>query len=148
LGLRVSTLDPNLIEVKNVFDRAIAGIFIVVSLLLLYTLRTAPLKSALFPGVVLLVLIGLSLTIIIRKVKERKDLFVNFKDVIIVFLLFGLYIILLPRIGFLITTVAFLIVSLFVLGYKGSKLKIIIISTLVALCIYFIFANFLHVNLP
>jgi len=131
-----------------VFDRAIAGIFIVVSLLLLYTLRTAPLKSALFPGVVLLVLIGLSLTIIIRKVKERKDLFVNFKDVIIVFLLFGLYIILLPRIGFLITTVAFLIVSLFVLGYKGSKLKIIIISTLVALCIYFIFANFLHVNLP
>lgn len=148
MGLRVSTLDPNLIEVKNVFDRAIAGIFIVVSLLLLYTLRTAPLKSALFPGVVLLVLIGLSLTIIIRKVKERKDLFVNFKDVIIVFLLFGLYIILLPRIGFLITTVAFLIVSLFVLGYKGSKLKIIIISTLVALCIYFIFANFLHVNLP
>lgn len=148
MGLRVYTLDPNLIEVKSVFDRAIAGIFMGVSLLLLYTLRTAPLKSALFPGVVLLVLIGLSLIIIIRKVKERKDLFVNFKDVIIEFLLFGLYIILLPRIGFIIATVAFLIVSLFVLGYKGSKLKIIIISTLVALCIYFIFANFLHVNLP
>ena len=121
-----------------------------------------PYGSALFPRILLVVIGSFSLLILVRsllvKVPERagaKQLvagcFKSRRTILALFLLFGLYAALLPAVGYIATTMGFLVASLALLMGIDTRRKWIINLTLsftLTLVIFVVFRYGLNVWLP
>ena len=121
-----------------------------------------PYGSALFPRILLVVIGLLSLLILVRsllvKVPERAGVkqlitewFQSRRIILALFLLFGLYAALLPLVGYIVSTIGFLVVSLALLMGINTRRKWMInltISCTLAIVIFVVFRYGLNVWLP
>jgi len=121
-----------------------------------------PYGSALFPRILLVVIGIFSLLILVRsllvKVPERagakqliNEWFQSRRTILALFLLFGLYAALLPAVGYIATTMGFLVASLALLMGIDTRRKWIINLTLsftLTLVIFVVFRYGLNVWLP
>lgn len=121
-----------------------------------------PYGSALFPRILLVVIGSFSLLILVRsllvKVPERAgakqlvaEWFKSRRTIFALFLLFGLYAALLPAVGYIATTMGFLVASLALLMGIDTRRKWIINLTLsftLTLVIFVVFRYGLNVWLP
>ncbi len=128
-------------------DRIVGIVLISMSVFLLWSLRTAPFEAASFPSALFVLLIGLSLALIIKTKPQSKSPFENIKDVGVGAFFVIAYILILPKIGFIITTMVFLFVSMNISGYKASQLKKILLSSSITFCAYVVFVIFLGIPL-
>ncbi|MDQ0256626.1 hypothetical protein J2S74_004048 [Evansella vedderi] len=124
------------------------------------------LNAGSFPKLIAILLAFLSLILVISKVKEllskraeleKVDVKVYVKKLIkeyklVFFTLFSLlgYIFLMQYIGFIVTTILFIIVTGYVIGPKSKKdlLIISLVSVIITFSVYAFFQNVLHVRFP
>lgn len=115
--------------------------------------------SSFFPRIIIGILLGLSVIMLIRsllvKKTEVKTSFKAFKAeyklVLIIFAVTTVYIFILDKIGFLIATIIFMLVSQAILRGLKTKKDValnMVISAVAPVFIYYIFTNFLNINLP
>ena len=128
-------------------DRITGIVFILLSCLLLWSLRNVPFEAAAFPVVLFVILIFLSSFLIFGRWKGKYT-FENLRDVGIAAAVMIVYSLLLPLTGFPITTGIMLWVSMWLGGYKGSKFKLPILAAVLAGCIYWVFFKLLGVPEP
>lgn len=121
-----------------------------------------PYGSALFPRILLVVIGSFSLLILVRsllvKAPERAsakqlvaEWFKSRRTILALFLLFGLYAALLPAVGYIATTISFLVASLALLMGIDTRRKWIInltLSVTLTLVIFVVFRYGLNVWLP
>jgi putative tricarboxylic transport membrane protein len=82
---------------------------------------------------------------------EWKEFIKKYMNIILLFLFFGIYVFLLPNVGFIIATILFMFVSqALLMGVKKRKQLIvnICVTSVSTFFIYFIFTNFLSIWLP
>ncbi|OUM85578.1 MAG: hypothetical protein BAA01_12155 [Bacillus thermozeamaize] len=127
-------------------DRIVGVILILISAGLLYSLKGATFEASIFPSFFLVLLIVLS-SLLVIKPSGSKLTFDNIKGLLIQFALILLYLFALPRIGFIISTLFYLFIAIYLSGYRKWIHNIVTTSCLTIL-LYFIFARYLHVNLP
>ncbi|MHB0895937.1 MAG: tripartite tricarboxylate transporter TctB family protein [Spirochaetales bacterium] len=120
---------------------------ILVSAFLLYTLRDNTLQTTLFPTILLIVFVALGIALIFSKGKETYS-FGKFRTVLLVYIIFALYIMALPYLGFIISTALFIGLFLVLTKYKTSILGFVLIPIAVSLSIWFVFAFLFKVSLP
>lgn len=128
-------------------DRITGIVLILLSCLLLWSLRNVPFEAAAFPVVLFVILIFLSSFLIFGRWKGKYT-FENLRDVGIAAAVMIVYSLLLPLTGFPITTGVMLWVSMWLGGYKGSKFKLPILAAVLAGCIYWVFFKLLGVPEP
>lgn len=111
-----------------------------------------------FPKIIAIAMFILAVVNIIKILKLKKIVF-NFpkekilqkhKEVFVILLLFAIYVILMKRIGFLITSILFMISAQWYLSNKSKKnIPVIIVITLfISLGTYYFFTNYLNVIFP
>lgn len=128
-------------------DRQLGIIGLVVFLFLLGTLWDRSFQARALPTVVLAILIVLSITMICRKQQERYD-FTYLRHVLLYGGLIIIYVILLPLIGFVISTSGFLAAFLFLQKYPMKPWKIILFAICTSFVFYALFAWGFQVRLP
>ncbi|MFC0472532.1 tripartite tricarboxylate transporter TctB family protein [Halalkalibacter kiskunsagensis] len=149
------------------------GIALIVLCILIYSqsgdfpqFNETTLNPGSFPQLIAILLALLSLILIILKGKELlsqkaeihkknvseylKELFVEYKLVFIAIVNLFLYIFLMQFIGFVVTTIIFIIVTGLIIGPKKKKdiVKISIISVVITVTAYIFFENVLYVRFP
>lgn len=77
---------------------------------------------------------------------EKEDEVSYLRVALVVALLFAWYL-LMPRVGFLISTVVAMCVMCYLLGCR-NKIVLVVFPLVFTLAVYFIFVNLLHVSLP
>jgi hypothetical protein len=128
-------------------DRITGIVLILLSCLLLWSLRTVPFEAAAFPVVLFAILIFLSVFLIFGRWRGKYT-FENPRDVGIAAAVMIVYSLLLPLTGFPISTGVMLWVSMWIGGYKVSKYKLPLLAALLAGCIYWVFFKLLGVPEP
>jgi putative tricarboxylic transport membrane protein len=153
-------------------DGVIGLIIVVMSILLLYnttgipTPPIVPLGPAFYPQILLALLLIMGMILFILdiskrkpsgekkedKKKDRRDKgwLIKYKKIIWGFVVFGLYILFIPIIGFYSTTAIVLVVLQGLLGYREFKQLplFFVISIVTTVCIYLIFEKYLMVVFP
>lgn len=117
-------------------------------------------SSAFYPRILLAVIAALTVVLLItsflgnkkgtRKKVEFKDL-EKYAKVVLLFVFFGIYISILPYLGFILSSTIYLFISQGILmGYRKVKTLIlnVAVSLIATFSIYFIFNNLLNVWLP
>ena len=129
-------------------------IVIIVAVLLLLNISKFPEEAARLPRLVVLVMLlfGAYLTMISLLIKRRKAETgevasgENYRDLAIAAISIILYIFLISKIGFIVSSVAFLLLAMIV---KGQKIATsIIITTATMATLYFVFIIWLAIPLP
>lgn len=128
-------------------DKIIGILSILVSVFLLFSLRGNTLQTTLFPGILLIAFMALGIALIFGKGKETYK-FGNFRTVALTYIIFAAYIVILPHLGFIISTTLFIGLFLVLNKYKTSTLGFILIPIAVSLSIWFVFAYLFKVSLP
>jgi len=128
-------------------DKTIGILSILVSAFLLFSLRGNTLQTTLFPTMLLIVFVVLGIALIFGKGKETYK-FSNFRTVLLIYIVFVIYIVVLPHLGFIISTALFIGLFLVLTKYKTSKLGFVLIPIAVSLSIWFVFAYLFKVSLP
>lgn len=107
------------------------------------------LSPALFPLIISISILILSIILIFKSFRERELLKKrdNIKPLLLIIGVSFLYLFLLPRLHFIVSSTLYLLSFLFILGERRWKL-ILPISLITPLLIYFIFGNLLDVLLP
>lgn len=108
------------------------------------------LSPYLFPLAISIMLFFLSISLILegrRKGSEERKVVNHYMEMLLYILICFIYYLLLPFVGFLISTAAFLIFTFRLLGLKKWPL-IILLSVIATLFVYVLFALTLHVMLP
>ena len=107
------------------------------------------LSPALFPLIISISILILSIILIFKSFRERELLKKrdNIKPLLLIIGVSFLYLFLLPRLHFIVSSILYLLSFLFILGERRWKL-ILPISLITPLLIYFIFGNLLDVLLP
>lgn len=140
----------------------VSSIIIAISIYFLFLTQTikdaagGKLGPRFFPYVVLLVIIGLSIVVIGQTLKSKeKDESIKMSKselikVVITLVFFIIYITIMDKIGFMISTVLFLFfLSSFYYGEINKGLiKIFIFSLIAPFCLYQLFNNVFNVLLP
>lgn len=126
----------------------------------------APLQAASFPQFITVLLGGLSLILVLIKAKEllaqrserpagnikdhAKNFYQEYKLVLITIVSLALYIFIMQFIGFIITTIVFIIATGLIIGPKKKKDFLILsaIAVVVTLSTFFFFENVLYVRFP
>jgi len=153
-------------------DAVIGLIIVVMSILLLFntmgipTPPIVPLGPAFYPRILLSLLLIMGMILFIsyifkerslraikaekRETREEKGWLIRYKKVIWSFVVFGLYILFIPIIGFYSTTAIVLVILQGLLGYRELKQFSIffMISIITTVCIYLIFEKYLMVVFP
>lgn len=127
-------------------DRILGSTVIIISLILLYSLRDATVEAYVFPAFFLVILIIFYLILIIKP-SEDKIKFQNLKDLGLQVVLIILYINVLPYVGFIISTLIFLFSSIHFSGYKNWR-KNLLVTVIVTVLLYIVFNYYLQVRLP
>ncbi|MCR5732285.1 MAG: tripartite tricarboxylate transporter TctB family protein [Sphaerochaetaceae bacterium] len=108
------------------------------------------LSPYLFPLAISIMLFALSISLLIegrKKEEAKKDKSVHYRDMLLYILICFIYYLLLPYVGFLVSTVVFLIFTFRLLGLKKWSMTILL-SVVATLFVYILFARLLHVMLP
>jgi hypothetical protein len=153
-------------------DGVIGLIIAVMSMLLLYnttgipTPPIVPLGPAFYPRILLALLLIMGMILFIFDISKRRPSgprqedkkkgledegwLIRYKKVIWGFIVFGLYILFIPVIGFYASTAIVLVILQAILGYRELKQLPIffLISIMTTICIYFIFEKYLMVVFP
>ncbi len=129
-------------------DRWFGAFWLCVFSWLLYTLREKRFETAAFPGALLIILIILCLILIFRKGHNEKYDFRHLRAVLLYGGLTVAYALLLPHIGFILSTTAFLSIFLICLKYPLKPWWIVLISAVVAFLLWLLFAKGFSVRLP
>ncbi|MDD6282740.1 MAG: tripartite tricarboxylate transporter TctB family protein [Oribacterium sp.] len=79
--------------------------------------------------------------------RQETQIVTQAKTIIPYIVLIIAYLLLLPRIGYVLATVLFMILSFIYLRFK-SKIGMVVISVVTTVLLYFVFTNFLEVILP
>lgn len=107
------------------------------------------LSPALFPLIITSFLFVLSIILIIRSFneadEEKKNS--NIKPLFLIIAVSFLYLFLLPKVHFIVSSVLYLLSFLIILGERRWKI-IVPISIITPILVYFIFGNLLNVLLP
>lgn len=99
--------------------------------------------------VLLIILMILCVVLILRREHNKKTYdFSALKGVAIYVALFALYVVVLPHIGFIISTTLFITVFLLLQRYPLPKYRILLLSAVVAVSGYLLFAKGFGVRLP
>ncbi|HLR71279.1 MAG TPA: tripartite tricarboxylate transporter TctB family protein [Pseudogracilibacillus sp.] len=141
----------------------ILGIFLFVfSLIYLYfsfrlpPYDLVPVDSDVVPIVLGIILMILSIILFFSKgseedeAKQKKLIPENIKDLYMILIVVGLifiYIWFLERAGFVVTSVLFIFVTTYVLGYRRHIINLIV-SVSIPLAFYFVFSSLLEISLP
>jgi hypothetical protein len=128
-------------------DRIIGLISILLSIFLLLSLKEKTFEAKAFPTVLLLILIALSIMLVFDKKKETYK-FENFKSILLNCILFLGYILVIPYVGFIISSTCFISLFIIINNYSMKKITVIIMSLLVSLIIWFIFSYLFGISLP
>lgn len=153
-------------------DAVIGLIIVVMSILLLFntmgipTPPIVPLGPAFYPRILLGLLLIMGMILFIlgilkgrssgdkksekKKVLEDERWLIRYKKIIWGFVVFGLYILFIPIIGFYVSTAIVLVILQGILGYRELKQFSIffMISIITTVCIYLIFEKYLMVVFP
>ncbi|HEU4342877.1 MAG TPA: tripartite tricarboxylate transporter TctB family protein [Candidatus Binatia bacterium] len=118
-----------------------------------------PIGPAFYPRVLLLLIIGLTLLLILQellasrqqkqgvRIKIRLE---NYRGTLVSFFLFALYVFLLPRLGYLVSTILFVASLQWLLGQPlWRRLPVsLLIGLGTSFVTYLVFEKYLHVFLP
>ncbi|UCZ53195.1 tripartite tricarboxylate transporter TctB family protein [Bacillus shivajii] len=151
----------------------LTGLFLFILSIIIYfqsgdfpSLNETHLNAGSFPKLIAMLLALLSLLLMIKKAKELikkkaelsemnvkdylKELLIEYKLVFFTLIVLFLYISIMPFIGFIISTIIFIIVTGLVISSKKKKDSIILSVTAVVITLsaYFFFQNVLHVRFP
>jgi putative tricarboxylic transport membrane protein len=118
-----------------------------------------PIGPAFYPRFLLLLTIGLTLLLILQDLlaprKEKQGVRIkswseNYRATLLSFFVFALYVLLLPRLGYLLSTILFVSSLLWLLGEPlWRRLPVsLLIGTGTSLVTYVVFEKYLHVFLP
>lgn len=104
-------------------------------------------------GIILMVLSAIQIFAALRLPKTKEDEkagFVLIPEVVITFAFLILYVLLLKPLGFVISTIIFLLgmITLFTPKEKRSVIRIILISVIFSVVVYWLFAKVLTLSLP
>ena len=149
------------------------GIALIIICLLIYSqsgnfpnFNEVHLNAGSFPKTIAILLGLLSLFLIVSKVKELlsqkgneskinitenlKNLYKEYRLPIITLIILFLYVFLMEYIGFILTTISFIIVTGLVIGPKRKKNVLVIsaVAVLITISTYLFFENVLHVRFP
>lgn len=129
---------------------SVLSIFFIIESLKLHNNQELALSPALFPLIITSMGLFLSILLIFKGIKKtdyiRSDK-VNIRLVLLIVALSFLYLILLERFSFILSSVIYLFLFTFILGERKWWL-LILISTLTPVLIWYLFANLLGVYLP
>lgn len=129
-------------------DKKVGFVTLIASLLLFYSLKEIPEKPRLFPVVLLISLSAASIALVVRKSPVSCISFRESAFTVGHYLLFLGYVLVLPFLGFFISTTAYLTLAIIFLKYRHPAY----VSGLLALTISFLlklfFASFFGVSLP
>lgn len=131
---------------------ALISIFFISESLKLHNNQSWALSPALFPLIITVSILVFSISLIIKSLKEdAKELEIQgsrgLNRLLLVIIISFLYLIFLPKLHFLISSIVYLALFLFILGER-KWLLLASISTLTPLLIQYIFGNLLDVFLP
>ena len=115
---------------------------------LLWSLREKSFQAKAFPTALLIILIAMCLLFIFRKGFDKKYDFSGIKQVLLYGGLFLIYVVILPHIGFIISTTAFISAFLILQKYPMKKLFIFIFSLAITMTLWLLFAKGFGVRLP
>lgn len=135
-------------------------IFLLFSLFVLNVISKLPEGTSLaqsgpgfFPKVIIIIMLIVSVALIIKDLisnKEKSKFEINNDDeikVVLLIIAIALYIFLLSKIGYVITTAILLIITFWLFGYR-NKIKLISLSIATPIIINFVFKALLQVQLP
>lgn len=129
---------------------SVLSIFFIIESLKLHNNQELALSPALFPLIMTSMGLFLSILLIFKGIKKtdyiRSDKG-NIRLVLLIVALSFLYLILLERFSFILSSVIYLFLFTFILGERKWWL-LILISTLTPVLIWYLFANLLGVYLP
>ncbi|MBC8590128.1 tripartite tricarboxylate transporter TctB family protein [Wansuia hejianensis] len=129
---------------------SVLSIFFIIESLKLHNNQELALSPALFPLIITSMGLFLSILLIFKGIKKtdyiRSDKG-NIRLVLLIVALSFLYLILLERFSFILSSVIYLFLFTFILGERKWWL-LILISTLTPVLIWYLFANLLGVYLP
>ncbi len=132
-------------------DNIVAIIFIVISALMIYEARTFPKRASFAGGYVIflaLLLIIFSVLILISKEKKTEKLEIKkFSKFLFLVISTGLYIFLIPYVGFFTVSFVYMIAVMRYLGVK-SVLPLVLSPLITLGFIYYIFVIFLTIPIP
>ena len=120
-----------------------------------------PIGPAFYPRIILLLTILLSLILVIqglvahRREKNKESTsseswLKKYRPTLLAFLVFGLYVLLLPRLGYLLSTVMFVTALQWLLGAPSLRRLpgSLVVGVGTSLVTYMVFEKYLHVFLP
>jgi hypothetical protein len=126
----------------------VVGIFsVLIAAFLLFTLRNEEAQTMLFPLLLLVALLVISLFLILRKNGMTYELG-DLKTLLLVGAAFSLYIIAMPYIGFLIATTLFLGSFLLIVKFNLKPVSLVLVSIGISIGTWLVFAILFKVQLP
>jgi len=128
-------------------DRVLGIISIIASSLLMFSLWEKRIEAKVFPLILLIVLILLSIVLIIRKGQKEYD-FKKLDQVFMNFLITSIYIFVLPYIGFVVSTTCFVSIFIIINKYPIKMIVAVILSLFMSLFLWFIFVKLFGITLP
>ena len=128
-------------------DKIVGFSSVLIVAFLLYTLRNEDAQTMLFPFLLLVALLILSLFLIFRK-SDTSYVLGDIKTLLSVGIIFSVYIIAMPYIGFLISTALFLGSFLYIVKFKIKPVALILVSIGISITTWFVFAILFRVQLP
>jgi putative tricarboxylic transport membrane protein len=128
-------------------DKAVGIASVLIAAFLLFTLRNEEAQTMLFPLLLVLALLVISVFLILRKNGATYELG-DLKTLLLVGAAFSLYIIAMPHIGFLIATTLFLGSFLLIVKFNLKPAAFVLVSIGISITTWFVFAILFRVQLP
>jgi|SRR5690625_3515068 len=139
--------------VSSIIFISVGIVFLINSLVFPKEISNAP-GPGFYPSIISLILIVLGVIIFIQSLvlKREQKVEISFKSKPVVFvykviLITFFYVVLLPFIGFYVTTFLFLALMMYIMGFKNRKF-LVIIPIGITLFLVFIFQTLFHIPLP
>lgn len=139
---------------KSTSDIVISIILLIFLMTLLFQVPVIPEVSRGYPLTLILISVAMTVIFLVRAIirfrreeKQETQIVGQAKIMLPYILLMIAYLFLLPRIGYVLATVLFMVMSFIYLRFK-SKIGMLIISIATTVLLYFVFTNFLEVILP
>ena len=109
--------------------------------------RGYPMVLLIISAVMTVILLVKSLVKLKGEKKQPTEVAAQAKTIVPYCILIALYLFLMGKIGYIVSTVLFMIVSLLYLKLK-NKIVLVVLSVVMTIILYFVFTNYLMVILP
>ncbi|MBV1758342.1 MAG: tripartite tricarboxylate transporter TctB family protein [Dethiosulfatibacter sp.] len=128
-------------------NRITGLVSILISVFLIFTLREKNFETQLFPVVALSILIVLSIILVFQKEQKIFE-FEKIGTIAKFFALTVVYIMVLPHLGFIISTTCFISTFIIISKYEMKKIVVILYALLVSLILWFVFSYLFGIAIP